>query len=194
MNFTKLETLNFEEIFQRINIDRKDSYLLSYPFFIDYFRKIKTLDVGNIILWSYFVYGWMPTILKSIDLGKITDVVSILQIAKEWKIITKSELILLKEYLNNSIIGVSKLLHFINPETYPIWDSRIARFLGKKSYGNINNIDIYIQYLNDLHELKESPIISVLRKNIEEVIGYNITSIRAIEFILFQAENSKNAK
>lgn len=194
MNFTKLETLNFEELFQKIDIDITNSYLVSYPFFIDYFRKIQTLNVENIILWSYFVYGWMPTILKKINLERIDDVVNILQRTKEWHFIGKDEFILLKTYLNNSIIGVSKLLHFINPDIYPIWDSKIAEFLGKKRNGNINNIDLYIQYLNDLHELRKRPIIHALRECLIEKLGYDITNIRTIEFILFQAGHNEHTE
>lgn len=50
MNFTKLETLNLEEIFQKTEIDKKSSYLISYPFFINYFQEIKILNIENIIL------------------------------------------------------------------------------------------------------------------------------------------------
>ena len=190
----RLETLNFEETLQRVKIDKKDSYLLSYPFFINYFEEIKILNIENIILWSYFVYGWMPTILKRIDLGGINDIVEILQRAKKWIILEKDELFLLKKYLNNSIIGVSKLLHFINPELYPIWDSKIAVFLGKKNYRNINNIDSYIEYMDDLQKLGKLILINTLWKYLEEKLGYKITNIRTIEFILFQAGNTKNAK
>ena len=65
-----------------------------------------------------------------------------------------------KNCINNSLVGLSKLLHFINPQNYAIWDSRIFRFLTeKKSQYGIGNPKMYLQYLEEI-------------KNIEKENGY----------------------
>ena len=40
------------------------------------------------------------------------------------------------EPINNSWVGLSKALHFINPEIFPIWDKNVAELFGIKiTYG-----------------------------------------------------------
>lgn len=59
---------------------------------------------------------------------------------------SKDELHILKKVVNNSIVGVSKLLHFISPEVYTIWDSRVASYLEVKDINNVQNFCNYLEY------------------------------------------------
>ncbi|HRL70351.1 MAG TPA: hypothetical protein PLT79_01470, partial [Flavobacterium sp.] len=39
---------------------------------------------------------------------------------------------IVKKCINNSLVRISKLLHFINPSIYAIWVSRIFRYITRK--------------------------------------------------------------
>jgi hypothetical protein len=75
------------------------------------------------------VYGWMPTILRDSKLEKIESVTP-LQTVKGIKSWEEAEKFLSKidndAPINGSWVGASKFLHFLNPEIFPIWDSRVA--------------------------------------------------------------------
>lgn len=58
----------------------------------------------------------------------IDDVITILNKVKNHIEINNIEYGKLVDCINNSIVGVSKLIHFINPTDYPIFDSRIKNY------------------------------------------------------------------
>lgn len=81
-------------------------------------------------------------------------------------------------FCNNSVIGTSKLLHFLEPERFAIWDSRIAAALGASiSYASVESqIDQYLTYLDWINA------------NISQVppfTGCDWSSLRRLEFLLF---------
>ena len=93
------------------------------------------------ILLAHIVYGWMPTIL-TLSPGQpagdensdaiFQDAETIAELLNTDACITAQEpakesyLELLKAFVNNSFIGASKILHFIYPHHYAIWDSNVA--------------------------------------------------------------------
>lgn len=123
--------------FHLSNIDRFEDtqYFDSYFEFVKYFENIETIDYHSLVISSYFTYGWMPTILKKFDIDSdITKPLTVFNKVKKNVSIDDNEYMSLVKCVNNSIVGVSKLLHFINPIQYPIFDSRI------KNYFKINNL------------------------------------------------------
>jgi hypothetical protein len=105
----------------------EDSYIKTYPEFICFFKNINIISKHDLVISSHFVYGWMPTIIE-LKFQHMEDVLKFLNKAKNGNILTIVELELLKSSINNSLVGLSKLLHFINPIDYAIWDSRIYRY------------------------------------------------------------------
>lgn len=74
-----------------------------------------------------FAYSWMPTIpnVKVIDSKQWRDIKRLLPtIARNSEALEKLLFILLP-IINNSLVGTSKVLHFISPEHVPIIDSRV---------------------------------------------------------------------
>ncbi len=128
MHKLNLETYN---LLTQVTNDVKDTqrdtwYNLTYPLF-------KTAPLNSMDdLWRLvaFTYSWMPTIPK-VDKGKIKDPESLLQNLKELKAGSEAKLeIILNELvpvINNSIVGTSKVLHFIAPGIIPIIDSRVVK-------------------------------------------------------------------
>jgi len=60
---------------------------------------------------------------------KFDEALEIINNAKKGIVPSIDQLEILKGLLNNSLVGTSKHLHFINPEIFAIWDSRVYRYL-----------------------------------------------------------------
>ncbi|MEQ1409895.1 hypothetical protein [Acinetobacter indicus] len=116
--------------------------------------------MDDIVIGISFTYSWMPTILKKIDLTAADDLIKIFNKAKQGHRLTVPELQTLKNAFNNSLVGVSKLLHFIHLEHYEIWDSRVFRFLSGNEPHNFafKRPEAYLEYLTLLDELKNEAV------------------------------------
>lgn len=180
---------HIKEIIENLSVNKSSSYLLSYKYFLDYFKDLECIEEKNLVIWSFFVYGWMPTILKKLNAtNNQSNVIRYLNKVKNGKFLTILELHEIKNYINNSIVWASKLLHFINPEIYPIWDSKVSQFLlGKSSL--VNNVDIYYSYTEQLNSLKKLPDSQTIQDILSEKFWYPISAIRAIEFAIFSSNN-----
>ena len=162
------------------------SYVKSYESIIDFFNDIQ-LNENSLIQGAHMVYGWMPTILNITkhDLDTQNVLLSVEKISKE---IDEANLIVLIKFMNNSNVGASKLLHFIYPEKYPIWDSKICEIITDKSYTQkVQNTLNYINYCeaiqNLINELPEN--LKNFKREFEEIFKYKISNVRAAELMLF---------
>lgn len=183
-----LDDLN--KIASKIESTQEDNYLKTYPYFISYFKDLKELNEENIIIGISLVYSWMPTILKKLDLEKIKDATTILNKARTEERITQEELELLISTFNNSLVGSSKLLHFINPNYYAIWDSKVYRALynNKTPYqGAISNPENYFEYIDWINGIIKQPSFNQFYERIKSLIGNDISEYRAIEYALFRS-------
>ena len=128
------------------------SYIKSYESILDFFNDIQ-LNENSLIQGAHMVYGWMPTILNinKHDLDTQNVILSLKKIHKE---IDEANLNVIRKFMNNSTVGASKLLHFMYPEKYPIWDSKICEIItGKSHYQKIQNIPFYINYCQAIQNL-----------------------------------------
>lgn len=189
------EKSNQEIIEQLTNIannfdSTKENYLLSYPHFLNYFKNLQTINLENLIIGISFTYSWMPTILKSIKLEKNEKLISILNEVKNGRIINEEQLATLKTAFNNSLVGTSKLLHFINPKQYAIWDSRVFRFLNNEEPHKykLEKPKVYLEYIEFIESLKTEKNFDKFYKLMKEKVGYEITEYRALELAFFKGE------
>ena len=120
---------------------------------------------------------------------------SALNAVKAGHSVTESQLEIIKQCVNNSMVGASKLLHFINPNLYAIWDSRIFRYItGKKySYG-IEKPKAYLEYMEALNEIATHPEYRSLHFEIERNFKYEISPLRAIEILMFETDRERQRK
>lgn len=186
----KITQDELNDIASKIETTQEDNYLKTYPYFISYFKNLKELNEENIIIGISLVYSWMPTILKKLDLEKTKDATTILNKARTEERITQEELELLISTFNNSLVGSSKLLHFINPNKYAIWDSKVYRALyeNKTPYqGAISNPENYFKYINWINGIIKQPSFNQFYEKMKSLIGNEITEYRAVEFALFKS-------
>lgn len=192
MNFKNLNIEKLKRDAENFTVFANDSYIESYPEFLKYFESLELIEKHHLIISSHFVYGWMPTIIH-IDTKNIERVLFLLNAAKSGHELKLDELEILKYCINNSMVGLSKLLHFLNPRDYAIWDSRIFKYLtGKKSQYGIDKVKNYSAYLEEIKKLTQHPDYADLHFKIERNFDYSITPMRAVEILMF--ETNRNEK
>lgn len=174
-----------------------DPYAVAYKSLNSgFFDKIE-IDWDSLIVALHIVYGWMPTIPKldkTFSLNE-TEKSILLKYVKDIKndTLLSDEMLplsIIKTFCNNSIVGGSKLLHFINPNSIPIWDRRVAKvFLIDGKQWNVNNIDHFLLYKNTLnHWLLEDRLKErCLAIQSSVPILKSCSRMRIIEIFLFHA-------
>lgn len=165
-----------------------DIYVEMYQYYINFFKEKEVLTESDVVIGVGFTYSWMPTILKNLNLSKLDKVTSILNNVKHRVEISNDDFLLLKEFSNNSLVGASKLLHFINPEEYAIWDSRVFKFLNNNEAAHkykLEKVHVYRQYLSYLSNLKTSGTLDNIVATLKAKIGYPISDYRALELLFF---------
>jgi|GEM_PF-3108277 len=131
----------------------------AYTYFKDFFKKKKP-SVNNLILASSVSYSWMPTMLdirtkKGIrSINKASEVLSVIRsinISADLNdtITIIKALTQLKEVINNSMVGASKVMHLFH-DNAPIIDSRVRRswnwFFSKKEFKIKEDVKGYLKY------------------------------------------------
>ena len=166
-------------------IDTSEQYLRTYPELLRS-TAILTKEMGEDALpaIAHMAYGWMPTILKKFSDSQ-SDIVGAATVCRSFE--QASELIqsLDDSPINNSWVGMSKVLHFFNPEFFPIWDSRVAQHFGLKYDYQINNRKHFLEYLTFVEENRKSDAVKKVQEAFVKEAGYSVTDVRACEFILF---------
>jgi hypothetical protein len=176
-----------------------DSYIASYPYLCAHFVDKATIDEADVVLGAHMVYGWMPTVL-GLDTGamrgfSLAQAATLLTTAKR-RDLNKDELLSLKGLVNNSIVGASKLLHFIEPTRYPIWDSRLYRFRhGRDGHDyQVNCVNAYLAYRRELMVLMSDTRFPAFHAAVNVKVGYPVTGLRALELMMFLAAPPRERK
>ena len=167
------------------------TYDFSYKYLLEIFKDLTTK--GDLKQWliggSSIIYSWMPTILhfskdsdknekkvnthleKCIEALKFIkkeiagDFVKLLNNPEFYTKDKECHINTLTSFINNSIVGTSKFLHFSFPDHFPIWDSRVekaTRFDVKnptsplnKSNHRTKKVDNYIAYCKAVYDVRK---------------------------------------
>ena len=179
-----IEKLKNDE--KNIHIKSNSSDLISYPEFVKFFNSIESISKHKLIIGINFTYAWMPTIFN-FKSTEIDEALIILNSAKNGKRPNISELKILKECFNNSLVGTSKLLHFINPNKFAIWDSRIYRYLNDEEPHKyrVENIESYLDFLTFCDYVVEKDEYFEIHDSLEQKVGYKMSKYRTIDLIMY---------
>jgi hypothetical protein len=157
-----------------------------------------TVNWQSAVALLHMVYGWMPRMLKITPhtLEQQQAILSFLMRAKGGALLLEEELTDLKAFTNRSMVGASKLLHVLNPQIYPIWDSRVARvFLWNNvSTSTFNKPARYLHYRKTLECWASCPSVKEACEKIREIqsaLKYS-SDVRIIELVLFSKAGKKN--
>ncbi len=162
----------------------QNSYYISYPEFLEHFKHISEFKKHDVIIGIHLIYGWMPTIchLKSGQFDKAAEILN--NVKKDNQLLLeKTKLDILKKLFNESIVGTSKLLHFISPETYPIWDRNVCHYFNIPEH-IVNESSVYLAYIEACKMIigKCKDEIGYVKKVMKD---YEISDMRAIELVMF---------
>jgi len=176
---------------------RSHTYLSTYPDIIHFAQQINPDSDQQFRQLALMVYGWMPRVLR-IDAAHS-------QLAEQEMVAARNSTI--ANYRNievqhiaiclRSLVGASKLLHFINPEVFPIWDSKIQAFCGRQNSDNaMKKLANYYQYVDEVHAIINAPAFPQFFNNFTTAIAnrltqsninhYQVSHIRAVESSAFE--------
>jgi len=164
------------------------TYLATYPHMRAAVAGFGRITADELFTTISMVYGLMPTAMN-LRRGDMEPFLAPLNALRgSGQRLASEELDGLKALVNNSIVGTSKLLHFLAPEVYPVWDSRINRFLNGEPRPATNFVPRYRDYLADFDRLRIDVEFETLRASIEAKLGYSVGAARAFELIMYMSD------
>ena len=181
-----------------------DSYLRSYPLLLAHVAEMTDsapLDEGALVAVAHLAYGWMPTVLH-LDFDALPTALQRVEEARQGKVLTGPDLQQIAAAVNHSVVGASKVLHFVNPTLYPIWDRRVYRFCHPSPTGapavvhdyQVNNATAYFDYAEVCRRAVQLPaferIHRAVRQQFQPYPAYAnrpVEPLRALEFVMFSA-------
>jgi len=174
--------------------ERNDSTNHSYREFLRFFDGVEPITAHHVTVGAYFAYGWMPRILAKFEVAKLDEIVAIVNNAKNGAFPTGKQLTCLICSINNSLVGPSKLLHFVNPKKVAIWDSRVFRFMEGRSpyYHDMTSVQNYLDYHRNLRELVNDQQFTDVHSSLNNKIGYAVSPMRACEYIMYLNGNGND--
>lgn len=135
------------------------------------------------------VYGWMPTILgKSVWDDSIFELLN-----RKSGSFSEKEMNTLLAFTNDSYIGVSKLLHFTDPNHWAIWDSNVyaaiefiavgepdekITYYCLGNYGRVDNKHRFEEYQQAIREVSQETGLPI--REIEKRLFYDGRKLKEI--------------
>lgn len=163
----------------------ENSYIRSYPSLVAFLASRELIDNTTFVVAAHMVYGWMRTTLRlgkgSLDRGAEL-ITRALRLDASF---SEAELNDLKQLVNNSMVGTSKLLHFANPSMFAIWDSRVYYYICACSSEDVTKPASYLCYLTALRALTLDSAYDATHEIIQRQVSYPITRLRSAELIMF---------
>jgi len=188
MDFSDLSLKRLSLDYRNIDYSHQISIHPYYSEFLTFFEDRDVIGYNDVIVAVHMVYGWMPTMLR-LDTREIDSILLLLNDIKDGGSPTLEDLMLLRGMMNNSMVGPSKLLHFIDPQRFAIWDSRIFRYItGKVSQSQIANAVNYFDYLEYINRLVLEPGFLPIHDHVRNKIGATYTKLRTAEIVMFETD------
>lgn len=175
---------------------RQYTYLSTYPYLLK-LAQVNNMKIDHLSQLTFMVYGWMPRTLR-IDNTYLASTLNAVKAASKTSL-NDFDSVPIQNIANclRSVVGASKLLHFINPKVYPIWDSKIQAFRGFPTRNsNMQRMDNYLAYVRDVHAIVEekgfnnfyTQFNEAYRERLEQsqIEVYKVGPLRAIELSVFE--------
>jgi hypothetical protein len=166
------------------------SYILSYPHILSYFAGCGPLDVADFVRGAHLVYGWMPRIL---DLHTqppnltLAQAASLLERARIQGTISDEHLSNLVRVVDNSLVGTSKLLHFVRPDIFPIWDSNVYGFVFEERphHYRVSRVAKFREFVQCMNAIRCDRRFGEFHASVNRKVGYEVSEPRAVELIMY---------
>lgn len=188
-----------------------DSYLRSYPSLLAHVAAMTDfapLDEGALVAVAHLAYGWMPTVLH-LDFDALPSALQRVEEARQGVVLTGPGLQQVAAAVNHSVVGASKVLHFVNPTLYPIWDRRVYRFCHPSPTGapaavhdyQVNNATAYVDYAEVCRRAVQLPAFARIHRAVMQKLqqypayaNRQVERLRSLEFVMFSAGGGEATK
>jgi len=183
---------------------RSNAYLATYPALL-----AAASNPGD-SPWAWFcqiaamTYGWMPRVVR-LDMEHSRTAAQSLLAAHHATQESMQKIQITPISLSvRSVVGASKMLHFANPNVYPIWDSRIETTRLGKAPGltHMQAPENYWRYCAEVHEVRmhrdfrgfyvEMEAALAARLEYLGIEPYPISEVRAVELAVFELSARSN--
>lgn len=109
--------------------------------------------------------------------------------------LTEQEWLQLKKAVNNSLVGASKLAHFVAPERVAIWDSNIISFLVRSRasltpaalQSRANRLPALLAYQAAVRGERNTSRAKRIQKHVSKQLNYQVSQLRAMELVMFHS-------
>lgn len=183
---------NVFDIEPAFKVDTANSYLAAYRHMRSFFEDKEVFSESDFVCGAHMVYGWMPTILE-LHTQQVTlaEAAALLTLAKRERHLSDADIQRVAGVVNNSLVGASKLLHFVDPERFAIWDSRIYAFVHQTTahFYRMKSVSAYREYLSLLSTLSADARMPAFHASVNKKLGYSVSAFRALELVMFQHRN-----
>jgi hypothetical protein len=177
---------------------RAVTYLATYPSILELGTAKGKFNLDRFHQLAAMVYGWMPRIVRLNSKHKEKALVALSKASESTH--ETAEAVLIQDVANclHSAVGASKMLHFVRPEVFPIWDSNVERVrLGDEPpYNHMNQTQNYWNYFREVHSIRKEngfdgfleDYNSVLAERLRAcaIAPYRVLAVRAIEAVTFE--------
>lgn len=175
----------------RLKVPGNDRYLHHYPLLLKGIADLLPLDISRLSLAGSAVFSWMPTQMN-LDHGGLKESLNVINNLPDQPLSQKSLGLLASTFATirgRSVVAASKLLHFIYPREFPIFDRIIAQKIGMAPNGG-KAAASYLNYREVLSDLLQNDDAVSACNEVRHRLsasGYfhDISEMRAVELILF---------
>jgi hypothetical protein len=177
---------------------RSITYLLSYPSIRAFGTHPGPITPDRFNQLAVMAYGWMPRIAR-IDSHYVPVALAALGAAQAATPATlKTVAVADVATCLRSVVGASKVLHFINDTVFPIWDSSVETFRlkGPLAYNQMHTANNYFAYAMEVHSIRQDPAFPAFLSQFNVAMNarltalgiphYPISEVRAIEAAAFE--------
>ncbi len=177
---------------------RAAAYLATYPSIRMHARQFSAIDQSAFHQVAAMVYGWMPRILR-LDLRYVADATTALNVSASASLETHADVSVADiSACVRSVVGTSKMLHFVNDTIFPIWDSRIEtlRSGSKPTNEHMGCVENFASYVKEVHAIRIEPGFADFcdrfraaytdRLQAMGIATYEISEVRVVEAAAFE--------
>ena len=183
---------------------RQVTYLRTYPALLKMWPRTVEDPLTKFLQLSTAAYGWMPRVIR-MEASQIDPALESLIVAARATDFASGVCVIEPvAACLYSVVGASKVLHFVNPDVYPIWDAKVQRVWGRTdpSQRYMSQPRNYIDYAEAVHRLCaigksydefSSAFRSAHRERLTRlrIQQYDIGDIRVVESAAFEVSGGE---
>lgn len=194
---------------RHVEVDPEDGYHAAYPHLVSHLASLREFGAREFVVAAHIAFGWIGSecLLYGGPKG-IQEAGEALSRAAQGLQLSDRELAHMKNTVctasalkkpwypgkGGSWVAVSKMLHFLRPDLYVIWDSRVERYLKARHWGGQAVVDgpTFLAYTEMCRRLAAEPAFETVHKDLNrrlgyESMGFRMSALRALELVMFAA-------